>query len=189
MKSFLKELREYVYSRLLLWRIALLWLVITTIGALVSESISIQDMALISWISALLISQFRLMDDLNDIPYDRKHAPDRVLVKSKLQSGYYFVIVVLFILTGVSLFIFRPLPQLATYLLLFFLAMSIYRISKWQGKWRLLRNQIILTKYPVFLFLCSVNVQSIHLVIAGAIFYIALSIEELLTDKTLKDIR
>ena len=41
----------------------------------------------------VLVWQFRLWDDLEDLPFDRIHHPDRVLVASGMRGGFVVVVV------------------------------------------------------------------------------------------------
>jgi hypothetical protein len=138
--------------------------------------------------AALIIAQLRLRDDLHDIPHDRLHAPDRVLVTCQSLTNWYFLLTSLFFITGAGLAMFRSLQQLAAYALLCGALEGVYRVSSWQGPWRLLRNHLIILKYPALLLICSTDPHPDGLLQAGGLVYLALSSEELVTDPSLKAI-
>ena len=185
LKSFLSELTIYSHSRLITWRIAVLIVAIAVLSLVIAKESPISTL----WIATLLITQFRLWDDIHDIPHDRIHAPGRVLVTSTFISSYYVVLVVIFIITVASVGIWRSTPQLERYVFFCCAIEAVYRISNWKGQWRLIRNHLVLLKYPVFLLLCSASVDIKKTITLGLLIYLALSVEELAMDRSLEPIK
>lgn len=188
-KSFLKELAIYCRSRLVVWRIATLTFIVTAFSVAISRDLSLVSIILTFLLIVLLIAQFRLRDDLHDIPHDSLYAPDRVLVTSWFIPNYYFVLALFFIVIGAFLVMFRSTQQFAIYLIACAFMEFIYRFSNWKGAWRLLRNHIVILKYPAFLFICSPLFDIERFINMSGILYLILSIEDLATDKSIQKIK
>lgn len=177
---------RYALTRLVTARIAALAALLTVVSVWISTSQSPYDFGKTALLVCLLISQFRLWDDLADYDFDRLHHPDRILVTSHDTGSYWVLFLSLSLVSAAWIGILQPLPQLVLYVLLVAGFAVIYRRKRWDGQWRLVRTQVVLIKYPVFLYLCSNNAALGRLGIGGIALYLLLSIIDLLSDNTLR---
>ena len=186
--SFVNELTRYTASRLATVRIAALTVLVIAMSLVVSPDPSPTDIGTTALLAALLIAQFRLWDDLADVDFDRVHHPHRVLVASRDVRPYFILVIGLTVLNTVVIAALRSPAQLLAYVLLLAGMAMIYRRRTWSGSWRLVRTQLVLIKYPVFLYLCAQGGLHGNFVWGILAIYLLLSFMDLMTDTTLQSI-
>ena len=128
----------------------------------------------------------RLWDDLADLNFDRNNHPDRTLVTSSNIRPYFILVAGLTVLSAMILAVMRPPSHWFTYVLLLAGTAIIYRRQVWPGAWRLVRMQLVLIKYPVFLYLCAQDGTPVSMARSGIAVYLLLSFIDLLSDATLR---
>jgi 4-hydroxybenzoate polyprenyltransferase len=173
------ELVAYARERLCVWRIGALWLLVTALCYAASPSLASREAVVVALLAALLITQFRLWDDIADRDHDRSVHPERVLVNTVFPGVYRLAVVIAtmpiagLIATGAA-----PAIRLAAYALLCLATALIYRA----GAGTTWRNQLVLLKYPVFVLLCVAQV-SVKAMLAAAAVYLTVSVYDWKTTK------
>jgi len=180
-----RQITRYAITRLVTVRIIALATLLTVASLWASASQTPSDLGWIAIFSYLLICQFRLWDDLADREFDRLHHPGRILVTSSDTRPFFVALIALFLANATWISIWQPLPRLTIYVLLVASLGILYQRKAWIGQWRLLRMQVVLMKYPIFLFLCTKDEMPNRLFIAGLAIYLLLSSFDLLSDETL----
>ena len=111
--------------------------------------------SLLAWLLGLLmIAQFRVWDDLEDVDRDRTRHPQRVIVNAPPRP---FHILVLLLASGAGLLCLRhprALIALAALDIVFWLAYRHLRAVIPDGAWR---NGVLLLKYPAFVAVISLT--------------------------------
>ena len=137
-----------------------------------------------------LIFQFRLWDDLSDLSPDRLNHPYRVLCQSSTLTPFYIAWAVLFATNLAAIgFLTKSLINLSLFLLLNIFFYSWYRIRGHFKFSPLVRSQIILLKYPVFLLLITPLASyswSPSFVLSSLLVLICFSVFEILHDPKLR---
>ncbi|MBC7965883.1 MAG: hypothetical protein H7Z17_08155 [Fuerstia sp.] len=150
MNDFLRYRRERLPMPLVLSVAALL----TVAATAVSERVRAADVVWNVALAGLLMIQFRLWDDLNDIDKDRIDHPDRVLCRLVSHSHFRFVLAILFIINSVALSLSKS-PQSATVFVVLNVVFLLW-YSVLRGYFNaFLHVHLVLTKYPVFAFLIA----------------------------------
>jgi len=103
----------------------------------------------------LLIIQFRLWDDLVDLPYDRIHSPERVLARAPSLSPFYSSFAILGVLSLTSLCLLWSVKSALLYLCIVASFLLLYRYQEWLAHHRTIRTALVLIKYPLFLLLVA----------------------------------
>ncbi|WP_146204562.1 hypothetical protein [Massilia glaciei] len=183
-KSWPEDLQNYAATRLLRPRIALLWLVVGACMLAASAGGGPDRMAASMLLAAFLIAQFRLWDDLADRAHDARHHARRVLVGSP-HAGRFSQLCVAGALPVLGLlWAWREPMRLAAYGLLCAAMAGLYLAS---GAWpRLLRAQLVLLKYPSFVWLVASGVSPRAGLGLGAALWLVLALHDLLSDRTLQ---
>lgn len=184
--SFVSELARYAASRLGTARIVALTVLVIAVSLAISTHRSPTDIGTSALLAGLLIAQFRLWDDLADIDFDRIHHPRRILVTSRNVRTYFILVAFLAVLNAAIIAALRSPAQLIAYMLLLAGTATLYRRRAWSGAWRLLRTQLVLIKYPVFLYLCASDGIPEHLIWGGITTYLLLGLVDLASDTTLR---
>ena len=104
-------------------------------------------------LAALLVMQFRLWDDLNDVDSDRSFSPERVLCQAKSLVGFRIVLGLLFAVNVTLLAAYKSELALITFLVLNFLVLAWYSVRERVRIGSVFLQTIVLLKYPVFVYL------------------------------------
>lgn len=150
MNDILRYRRERLPMALVLSVAALL----TVAAIAASGKVSAADVVWNVALAGLLVIQFRLWDDLNDIDLDRISHPNRVLCRLESHSHFRFVLAILFAMNSVALSLSKS-PQSATvFIVLNIVFLLWYRVLREYFS-AFLHVHVVLTKYPVFAFLIA----------------------------------
>jgi 4-hydroxybenzoate polyprenyltransferase len=162
-------------TRLLQWRIGLLWLMVVAAATAAGAA---EPPAWTLLAAAALVVQFRLWDDLADLPHDRVHAPQRVLVRSTRPGAFRGLLWLSVAPIALAFALLQGWPRLAAYLLLLASAAAIYRTTDSLGARRRLRAQLVLLKYPAFVLLLAEQPAAWRAVAAALVLHAALALHE-----------
>jgi hypothetical protein len=169
------ELLAWTGTRVLQWRIALLWLLV------LAATFAAGSPGAAGWtlaITAALIVQFRLWDDLEDLPHDRVHAPQRVLVRCARLRPFRLVFAASVGAVAVALALVQGWPRVVAYLLLLAAMATLYRTTSGIGARRTLRTQLVLLKYTAFVLLLADDPVAPRALAAASALYVALAAHE-----------
>jgi 4-hydroxybenzoate polyprenyltransferase len=169
------ELVAWTRTRILQWRIALLWLMVLT-AAIAAGARGSPAWTLL--IAAALVAQFRLWDDLEDLPYDRVHAPQRALVRSTNLGAFRVVLAASVGLVASAFALLLEWERAGAYLLLLVALAAIYRTTDSRGPRRPLRAQLVVLKYPGFVLLLADQPATPRALAAALALYAALALHE-----------
>lgn len=170
---FWLELSGYLRERILTLRIGALWL-LWLACALMAGAPALPAAAL----GALFIASLRLLDDLADLPHDRHHHPERVLVRSAAPQRFMRVCAGLIVLSLVALQqALSPGAALAGLLLVLALG-AVYALTQRRPAWRPTRAALVLTKYPALVLLLAPHPGSVRAGLAAALVYLILLADE-----------
>ena len=169
--------------------LALLLLLAFAAWRLVSPR-TIQTAAMDLAIAVTLLLQFRLGDDLVDLPHDRKEHPERILCQVENPASFWRFVGTLE-LAGLALVLSqRPVSAW----LAWFAAQALLGLwysRPWRKHWRAIDYHIILLKYPALVFVIAsrndVEVFQGVLVLLGA--YLILCVYEAVSDPQLRTMR
>lgn len=150
MIDILRYRRERLPIALVLSVAALL----TIAAAAASDRVRPADFVWNMAISGVLVIQFRLWDDLNDIDIDRINHPDRVLCRLVSHSHFRIVLVILFVTNSVALSLTKSLHAATAFIVLNAVFLLWYRVLRKHFR-EFLHVHLVLTKYPVFAFLIA----------------------------------
>lgn len=181
--SFRKDLAAYVSSRLAIARIALLWLVLSACAVLLSPALSFTSAIFSIALMAILITQFRLWDDLVDRNVDAVNHPQRTLVNTPHIQRFTYLCGGLCVPAVTALSYFDKIHGLVYGVLLVAMAISYAATSAWP---RLIRAHLVLLKYPVFIWLCAWNANPMQSLRYGMPVYLALCVYEITSDAALR---
>jgi len=112
------------------------------------------DLLLVLLLGLMLIVQFRVWDDLEDVGLDRIRHPERVIVNAA-PRGFHMLLLLL--VCGAALICLRHPPALVALMALdivFWLAYRHLRVVIPDGAWR---NGVLLLKYPAFIAVMSLT--------------------------------
>lgn len=139
----------------------------------VSESFGAADVVRKMAIAGLLVTQFRLWDDLNDIDHDRTNHPERVLCRLVSHSHFRIVLVILFVINSLAVSLSKS-PLVATvFFVLNVVFLLWYRVLR-DSFGTFLHVHLVLIKYPVFAFLIAdepASKNKITVVVTMAVVY------------------
>jgi len=184
-KSFVDDSLAYASSRLAVGRIGLLWLAVTACALFVSREISVASAMRVLLLSAILIAQFRLWDDLADRVHDATTHPQRVMVATSHMRSFAYLCGLLSLPVAAVLAIAYGIEHLAVYagLLVF---MALLYAANGTALPRLLRTHLVLLKYPIFIWLCAQDADPARWAHVGTAAYLALCIFEMASDADLR---
>lgn len=181
--SFRKDLAAYVGSRLAIARIALLWLVLSACAVWLSPALSFASAIFGIALMAILITQFRLWDDLADRNVDAVNHPQRVLVNTPHIQRFTYLCGGLCMPAVIALSYFDKTHLLGYSVLL--VAMVIFYATRLALP-RLIRAHLVLFKYPIFIWLCAWNANPMQSLRYGTAVYLALCLYEIASDAVLR---
>lgn len=172
------ELLDYARTRILRGRIALLWLIVLC-ACLAAGPLG--GAGRIVWLAAacaLLIAQFRLWDDLEDVAHDTAHHPERTLVRSADRDRYYALLGVSIIVLMPLLAVFAGKFQAMAYLALIVGFGLVYRMLRALAPRRFVRSMLVLAKYPAFVLLLASDPWRLWTVAVAMTLYLLLAVYE-----------
>ena len=169
---------DYFRTRLFTWRIALLWVVCILLSVAPAGAATATEWASIAGMSALLIAQFRLWDDLADRQVDAIVHTQRVIVQCKDLRPCIAALIFSMVLTAVGLAALASPYKLTLYLGLVLFLVVVYSAVLPILKHRRTRVQCVLLKCPVFVFLQNPAQITAWTVCGALAMYIVLSWEE-----------
>lgn len=175
--SFPDDLRRYAANRLLTGRIVHLWLVIAACAAGVSRAPSALSSVAGTLLAALLLTQFRLWDDLADRDHDAVTHPERVLVLTAHARRFAQVCVLLAVPIVALLAVDFSVTHLIVYGVLVAAMAMVYAVCN-DDTPRLLRAHLVLLKYPVFIGLCAHLPDMALMLRVGATLFVLMSVLE-----------
>jgi hypothetical protein len=163
-----RELAGWFRTRVLQPRIALLWLVVLAAAAAAGTNGAI---AWATFASAALIVQFRLWDDLEDLPHDRVHAPDRTLVRTANLGPFRAVLWASIFVFALAIASVQGWARAGAYVLVVAATVVLYRAMDSIGPRRALRSQLVLLKYPAFVLLLAAEPVAPNAIAAALVVY------------------
>jgi hypothetical protein len=140
-------------------------------------------------LTAALVLQFRLWDDLADRERDRHAYPDRVLARADSLTPFHALLAACFILTGAWIALRDPGPRLAVFLAL------VGAAALWYGAPRRLRPggvagyHVVLCKYPAIAYLVSAPAAGGPRPLVLLLVYLCFCVYEVLHDPRLRPAR
>ncbi len=151
--SFAVDLAAYLRSRVLTRRVLLLVLLVS--GAILagSETVRVEETPALALLTAWLVAQFRLWDDLADRDWDRLRDPQRVLVGTQHVKSFTGLLFASILLVGATLLLRGQMRELLVYAILVGLLGFLYHTPLGAGLSRALRSGLLLSKYPLFVFI------------------------------------
>jgi 4-hydroxybenzoate polyprenyltransferase len=185
-RSFAADCLSYVRQRLLRPKIVALAAAVAACAMFVSGT---PRLGFAVPAALALVWQFRLWDDLEDLPFDRIHHPERVLVASRTRGGFVAVVVATLVLVGTSLAVITGTAQTLAYAALVAASAAGYRILRTTPDRRLVRAHWVLTKYPMFVFVAATEPMLEHAVPVAVVLYLALCLLEVFDDPALRGMR
>lgn len=149
--SFTADLAAYLHSRVLVRRV--LWLVLlVSAAALASDGpVAASGLATVPLLTALLVAQLRLWDDLADRRWDSRHHPGRLLSGTVHVRSFAGLLVASTVVLAALLALRGPWRSPLAYLLLTGLLATVYHAPFAAALPRSLRVSLVLTKYPLLL--------------------------------------
>jgi hypothetical protein len=162
------DLLSWARTRLAQPRIAALWLVV------LAAVLAAAPRGALGWtllVSAALIAQFRLWDDLEDLPHDRVHAPERVLARSRNLLALRVAAAASIGLVGVAFATRDGWARAGAYAALVVAVAVLYRTMDSSGPRRWLRAQLVLLKYPAFVLLLAADPGAPRAIAAALVLY------------------
>jgi len=150
--SFGTDLAVYLQTRILSWRVLYLVLLVGA-AALASAGriAAASGVATTLLLTALLIAQLRLWDDLADRQWDNLHRPGRLLAGTAHLRSFAWLVVASVVVAAGALALRGPARSLLAYLLLVGLLATTYHAPFAASLPRGLRVSLVLTKYPLLL--------------------------------------
>ena len=172
------ELLDYARTRILRGRIVLLWLIVLCACLAAGP---LRGAGRIVWLAAacaLLIAQFRLWDDLEDVAHDTAHHPERTLVRSADRDRYHSLLGVSIIVLVPLLGVFAGKLQAMAYLALVVGFGLVYRMARAVSPRRFVRSMLVLAKYPAFVLLLAGDPWRMWTVAVAMTLYLLLAVYE-----------
>jgi len=172
------ELLDYARTRILRGRIVLLWLIVLC-ACLAAGPVG--GAGRIVWLAgacALLIAQFRLWDDLEDVAHDSAHHPERTLVRSADRDRFHALLGVSIIALVPLLGVFAGKFHAVVYLALVAGFGLLYRLVRALALRRFVRSMLVLTKYPAFVLLLAGDPWRMWTVAVAMTLYLVLAVYE-----------
>ena len=138
------------------------------------------------WVVAFsMVFQFRLWDDLGDLPYDRIHHPQRVLCRA-LSPYFYIHVVGIVGVVNAGLLMLLGRSYLG-FVLLNLAALAWYAGIAIEQRRSIAGRHVTLLKYPlIILLIAPQDTLGLRSVIAAVAAYLACSIYEVLHDSEVR---
>jgi len=170
-----REFGHWLRERVLQPRIALLCLAVlgATLAAGTDGPPAWTALA-IPW----LVAQFRLWDDLEDVPYDSVRASDRVLVRNRDRRPLWAVASASFVVLALAMAQMQGPLRAAAYVLAIVAMASVYRGMAATGSHRRTRSSLVLLKYPVFVLLLAAQPATPSALASALLLYLGLAAYE-----------
>jgi hypothetical protein len=175
-----RDLLSWARTRLAQPRIAALWLAVLA-AVLAAAPHGAPGWTLL--VSAALIAQFRLWDDLEDLPHDRVQSPDRVLVRSRELTASRVAAALSIGLVGAAFATLDGWERALAYAALVVAVAALYRTMDSSGPRRGLRAQLVLLKYPAFVLLLAADPGAPRAIAAALALYGVLGFHEWRTER------
>ena len=139
-------------------------------------------------LALLLVLQFRLWDDLVDVERDRHTHPSRLLCRAESLTGFHVLLGVFFVLNGFWISQLGGIIPLLVFWLYSLLLGLWYWLRPSRSPGRDYGYHVVLTKYPLFVYLLSGNSSSanLRLLLSLLLVYFCLGVYELLHDCRLR---
>ena len=176
------RLLQYRHERLPVRLVLTVAFLLTTTAAFVSGAINFQKLASDLMLAILLVSQFRLWDDLQDVDSDRVEHPNRVLCRQTSLRQFQLAIAILFVINSTAVFASRAFNTAIGFVatnIAFFIwyhkLRSFFRPS--------MNTIFVLSKYPAFLFVLangSESRQTLSVAVTMIIVFAAACVYEVL---------
>jgi 4-hydroxybenzoate polyprenyltransferase len=181
--SIIAELGQYLRTRLMLWRIVALLLLLTATSVAASIAVpSPETLVLQAAFLLLAVSVFRLWDDLADRDFDRVHHPGRVPAESNRLLPY---VVAIALGLAVLAFLLRDdLVRVAVLLAYAMILALVYHSAIGRRMSRPLRAGVVLAKYPLFVLLLVATADRAW--IASVALLLVLAVHEWRSDSDLR---
>lgn len=183
--SFPEDLVAYTASRLVIGRVILLWLTLSSCTIAVSQDPTLPSVIFSILLLAVLIVQFRLWDDLADRDFDADLNPQRVLVVTSYARHFSNLCGFLTLPVVVALVVGFGIVHLLVYGALLAAIASLYSTGGTASS-RLARAHLVLLKYPVFIRLCVRDANPDQWLRIGIGAYLALCLFEIASDRDLR---
>jgi len=133
-----------------------------------------------------LVAAFRLLDDLADLPRDRREYPQRVLSRAVSTVHFHIVTVTFLIINAVIIGLTRPRTSLALYIALV-VALTVWYCIPGRMVCRGVPNyHVVLLKYPAFVYLLASDTPAMRAVLLISIMvsvYLCVCIYEIAHDR------
>jgi 4-hydroxybenzoate polyprenyltransferase len=184
--SFAADFLTYAQQRLLRPRMAAL-VALVAACAVFASGVPRPGFAIPA--SLILVWQFRLWDDLEDLSFDRIHHPDRVLLVTGMRRTFAATLATTLAIAGAILFIVADVAQALVYAALVAALAAGYRMMRAAPDRRLVRAHWVLVKYPVFVFAAATEPVFAQATPVAVVLYLALGLFEVLDDPTLRGMR
>jgi 4-hydroxybenzoate polyprenyltransferase len=170
-----RDFASWLRTRILLPHVALLWLLVLGCAA-VAGTDGRGTWPLVA--SATLVLQFRLWDDLEDIPHDRLQAPERTLAGRADVRAFFFALGASIPLLALAFWFAQGGARAGAYLGLVAVFVALYRTMKSGGRERALRSELVLLKYPAFVLLLADEPGAPNTIAAALALYLAIGAYE-----------
>lgn len=151
--SFAADLAVYLRTRVLTWRVLLLVLLVSGAILAASEAVRLAGTPALALLTAWLVVQCRLWDDLADRDWDRARHPERLLVRTQHGQSFTALLTVSIPLFGAVLLLRGQMRELLAYAILVGLLVSLYHTPGGAGLSRPWRAILVLSKYPLMVFI------------------------------------
>ena len=167
-KSSIAELYCYQRTRFSLARFVPLALFLALAASAIDDTPTVGRWLLRSLLVLPWLLQFRIADDLADLPRDRRDHPERVLVRAPLAPFVWLMVLVAVSNTLLAVFAL-PLPRWAEFLALTGLLLIWYAMTRRYRPPATLADVPVLLKYPAFVYLLSDPALSASLSMGGVL--------------------
>jgi hypothetical protein len=181
-KSLVKDLQRYAAERLLTVRVALV--LIALVACIVASTWGLQtsNVSLLILLAAALLVQFRVWDDYADRDYDALRNPGRVMVTSAHARAFLGTAIVAALPIGAAIGFIGGFSALGLYAILLGTFALLYS-APGRAMPRLARDQLVLVKYPVILWLCAPGAAPMRWMRLAIGLYCAVAIFDLWSDR------
>ena len=185
-KSFAAEFLAYARERLLTPKILTLGGAVAACATVASRA---QHPELTAPLAFVLVWQFRLWDDLEDLGFDRVYHPERLLVRSAALRAFAATAAASMLAVGATLALAAGAGRALAYAVLVALFAAGYRLFREAPHRRLLRAHWVLAKYPALVFLAAWQPVSGRAAAVAALLYLMLCLIEIADDPGMRDMR
>ncbi len=176
LSTFAANFRLYWRQRVATRRIALLGALLIVLNLVANPDVEAQVLLLRVLTIFVLIVQFRLWDDLADRVYDRVYHPERLLARTTRTLLFWVSLAPLSLASGAMVFLVAGEQGLFTYAALVCLLAAVYAKPLPLLKRRPVYVQLVLLKYPAFLFMTVPCQSCLRLSIASLLAYAAVTL-------------